>query len=247
MKTPPRVFLAESASEGDEVQLRAGDSHYLLTVLRLSSGAQITICDPSSGQTFEGVLSDPAQEPCKVRIVKRVLSEDPSPRCHTVCMPPPKGERLDWACEKLSELGVRELLLFRAERSVVQYSHADSEKKLIRLMRLAESAARQSGRAVPMRIRYLPSLEATLATLQLPLYFGSLTLSARSIRELPLPTTAVSILVGPEGGLSGQEERLICDHGGIPISLGALILRVETAAMVAASHANGVWGPPPAR
>lgn len=148
----------------------------------------------------------------------------------------PKGQKMDFVVEKLSELGASRILPLQSERAVVR---VPGEEKIERWRRLARTAAQQSGRRSIAEITAPLELDALLARFRdydVVLVPWELSLNAARLRDdLPdLVRGAVRILVvvGPEGGFSHDEVEHMRAAGAHVISLGARILRTETAALV---------------
>jgi len=188
------------------------ESRHALKALRLGPGDRVTVFDPK--ESWTGEIESTAGT-VKIRLLERI----PAPQLPRVVVAAaaPKGARLDWMIEKLAELGVAEFIPVKFARSVVE----PGEGKRKRLEKIALAAAKQSGAPV-MRI----SPEQPVA--QLP---ADAWLAAPGGTERP-PTTGGCVVVGPEGGLTAEEEARFARR----FSLGPTILRVETAAVVAAAR-----------
>ena len=132
----------------------------------------------------------------------------------------PKGERLDWLVQKITELGVDRLQLLDADHSVVRWKPSDVDKKLLRLKRIAENAAQQSRRT------YLPEVLPPVKAYDL--------LEGAAVAEpggRALTANDRMVAIGPEGGWSNAEIALARDR----VTLGPNVLRTETAAVAAAA------------
>jgi 16S rRNA (uracil1498-N3)-methyltransferase len=193
--------------------LSKADEHHLLRVLRLRDGAAITVTDGRG-----------RWRPC--RLTARALELDgdvvvmPPPTPTAIVVAPPKGDRLDWLVQKVTEVGVGRVVLVGAERSVVRWDEERAARHLERLRRIATEAAMQARRV------WLPELCGPVpATEVLPI---SVVAEPGGRSVTPSDTT---IAVGPEGGWSTAELALAGDR----VSLGSTVLRVETAAIVAAT------------
>ena len=144
----------------------------------------------------------------------------PPPRPATVVVAPPKGDRLDWLIQKCTEVGVTQIVLVHAERSVVRWDDDRAGKHLERLRRIAIEAALQSRRV------WLPELCGPRPAIDvLP---GA---AAAEPGGRPIGPDDRCIAVGPEGGWTDGELAVAGDR----VSLGPNVLRVETAAVVAAT------------
>jgi len=221
---------------GDVVEPAADDARKLRVVLRARAGDEVEIRD-SSGRAYvaELVLE---REHVRARLrAEKVLPSRPSLRL-ALAQGIPKGAKMDFVVEKATELGVAQLLLFTSQRT--QRSDARPER-MQRWRRLAKSAAQQCGRAD------VPTLDEPTSFGALCAGFGTfdVTLFAWELADgVPLRDRLPALLagarsalvvIGPEGGFSDDEAQLAERFGGRPISLGARILRTETAGLVACS------------
>ena len=192
--------------------LSSEESRHALRVLRLGAGDRVTVFDPR--ETWSGEIESTAGS-----VTIRLLEKLPAPALPRVVVAAaaPKGARLDWMIEKLAELGVAEFIPVRFARSVVE----PGEGKRRRIEKIALAAAKQSG-APMMKI----SPERAVAELPAEAW-----LAAPGGTERP-PAGSGCVVVGPEGGLTSEEEARFARR----FSLGPTILRIETAAVVAAAR-----------
>jgi 16S rRNA (uracil1498-N3)-methyltransferase len=215
------------------VELRGEDGRKLSVVLRARSGDAVEICD-SGGQSFlgrlrvEGVL-------VAVELVES-RSRAAEPRVHlTLAQAVPKGAKMDFVVEKATELGVARIVPLSTERSIGEAGRA----KVERWRRLARTAAMQSGRAVVPEVAGPATIDEITGTLtpKTALLIPWELAERRPLRER-LPSLIdrrehVVVVIGPEGGLSHDEVERLRASGGEAISLGARILRTETAGLIA--------------
>ena len=181
-------------------------THHLRRVLRLRDGAGRWLPCRLSG----GVLE----------VDGVVASVDPPATPVTIAVAPPKGERLEWLVQKCTEVGVARIVLVDATHSVVRWDDARAAKQLDRLCRIAAEAAMQSRRV------WLPIVDGPLPA---PAVLAGATVAEPGGRPVGAGDTCIA--VGPEGGWTPEEVALAGDR----VSLGPHVLRVETAAVVAAT------------
>ena len=203
-----QVFVADvGAPELDEA-----DAHHLVRVLRLRDGEQVVASDGGGAWricTLAGKRLEPAS----------AVEHEPAPDAAVrVWLPPLKGERSEWAVAKLTELGVDEIGMLVAERAVVRADAGGTTRILARWGRVAREASCQS-----RRVR-LPGLLGPLDVA------GAVAAGARrcDLDGEELASDVVAVAIGPEGGW-GDAEQL----DGPCVSLGATVLRTETAAVAA--------------
>lgn len=189
------------------------DAHHLFRVLRLRDGEVVTVSDGRG-----------CWRPCSVRggtLVPTgpIVAEPAAPPCH-VLTAIPKGDRLDWMAQKLTEVGVTQLTLVDCARSVVRWQTDRAQRQRERLLRIIRDAAMQSRRT------WLPELDGPVPFEAAVRVEGVTLLDPSGVSR----SMGTAVLIGPEGGFA--ESELAC---GAPVaSLGDTVLRVETAAVVAA-------------
>lgn len=205
----PRFFVEKVS---DPSVLSSRESRHALRVLRLAKGDRVTLFDPD--ETWAGEIES-TQGRVRIRLLER-LPRAALPRV-AVAAAVPKGARLDWMVEKLAELGVAEFIPVRFARSVAEVG----EGRRRRLEKIAIAASKQSGAAV---LRIAP--ERRVAELA-----AECLLASPGARD-PIPAGPGTVVIGPEGGLTPEEEARFPRRG----SLGATTLRIETAALVAAAR-----------
>lgn len=205
----PRFFVERITAPS--VALSMEESKHAARVLRLSTGDRATVFDAAEAWSAEIENLGP---PVTLRLLEK-LPRPALPRL-VVAAAVPKGARLDWMVEKLAELGVATFLPVRFARSVAEAGAA----KRKRLEKIALAAAKQSGAPV-MAIGEECGVEALPADAVLA-----------SPGAAPMGPGAGTLVVGPEGGLTPAEEARFAQRG----SLGPTILRIETAAVVAAAR-----------
>ncbi|MEY4607576.1 MAG: hypothetical protein RLY45_2336 [Actinomycetota bacterium] len=205
----------------DEPSLVSGDEHHLIRVLRLRDGDRVSASD-GNGRWRPCVMRSGALE-----VAGAVAEGEPARQC-AVGAAIPKGDRLDWMVQKLTEVGVQRIVLLESDHSVVRWDPARAARQLERLQRIAREAAAQSRRC------RLPVIEG-------PAPYGAVIAEAgAAIADPDGPPLAAGpargpLLIGPEGGWSAAERSAASQAGAAVVSLGATVLRVETAAVVAAA------------
>lgn len=219
-------FFADDVS-GETVLLGRDDSRHALRVLRLRPGESMTISD-GSGSVVEATVAD-ASDRLVAHVTGRRSEPAPRPLVHVFQAIPKKG-KLDLVVQKLTELGVASVRPFAAARSVPRWDEAKGGAHSARLREVARQAAMQSRRA------WIPEIHPPAALEALDLDGVSVALHESAGRRLAdaLPDDApdaVSIVVGPEGGLAEREVTALRERGAEPVTLGPTILRTETAAL----------------
>lgn len=193
------------------------------------------------GNEFEAVVERVGRVGVDAHITRRATSRPESLLRLTLALSPLKGDLMELVIQKATELGVSSILPVITARTDAAARPALEGSRQDRWQKVASSAAEQCGRAV------VPSIEPTirLASLGRPEDLG-VVLAVRdglpSLRGLATPTYAVTLLVGPAGGLEDAEIDLVRATGFTAASFGPRVLRAETAAVAAATAAQLLWG-----
>lgn len=238
----PRFFIIEQPENG-VLTLRGEAAHHAGRVLRLRVGEAVTLCN-GAGVDHDCVV----QSVEKDAVVCRVQDTHPTrtePRQYlSLYMGLPKGDKMELVVQKAVELGVREIIPFQSQNSMVKAEWA--EKKALRWQKIATEAAGQCGRG------YLPDVlpavsfdeavqRATTSETALFFYENETETGLRAALEEGVGGT-VSLLIGPEGGFAPAEAETARAAGLRSVSLGTRILRCETApiaALAAVLYAGG--------
>ena len=200
-------------------ELHPDDAHHLVRVLRLRDGEPVSASD-GRGAWRECVLAGGALQ------ATGEIVHEPAERPVTIAAAMPKGERLEWMVQKLTEVGVAHIVLVECARSVVRWDGERAARQMARLARVAREASMQS-----RRVR-LPELSG-------PVPYATVVAGTDVVVADPAGAPwrpAATILIGPEGGLTPEE----LAAAPATVSIGTTVLRVETAALVAAVLARGI-------
>jgi len=252
----PRFFCPAPLHTGELLELPAGAARHV-QVLRLQPGDGITLFNygpgwemgnsaSSPGGEFAATVTQMGRSHVQVQVGAHEAVEREPARAVHLALAMPANDRMDWLVEKATELGVASVQPLMSERSVLRLSGERADKKTAHWQSVAVSACEQcGGNRVPVVhpvatlghwLRALPDGgtdgdgKNPPARLLLSLRDGSRPLRERLRAEA---VHAVVFLSGPEGGLSAAEEDAALACGFAAVSLGARVLRAETAALTA--------------
>lgn len=240
-----RVYISGDLKPGQELVLPRTAYHHIVNVLRCPTGSSLTVFD-GCGHAYQAQLTAIERNRATVRLLDALEPDLESPLHTTLVQAVIKGERMDYAIQKAVELGVSQIRPLLADQATLHLRGDRLQKKLGHWARIIVSACEQSGRnTVPPLLAPLTTTEA-LAQLEGPGIM--LAPSGRPPFKALHRPRRITLFVGPEGGFSGNELGQATDKGVSIVGLGPRILRAETAAVVALSVVQTLWGdftPPP--
>lgn len=238
----PRLYHPDNLHGVTAVELSKESAHYLGRVLRLAPASAIILFD-GSGLEYPGRIEHLGRSEARVVLEAPLRPAVESPLRIELQQGISRGERMDYTLQKAVELGVAALTPVITRRSVVQLDRARQEKRLQHWRGVIIAACEQSGRTCPPRLAGITPLDGCLqpATGGLRLLLDPE--AATTARALPPPENGrVTLLVGPEGGLDGEERALARRAGYVGVRLGPRVLRTETAGLAAIAVLQHLWG-----
>jgi 16S rRNA (uracil1498-N3)-methyltransferase len=237
----PRIFVDAPLRVGDSQELNATTHHHLINVLRHKPGDRIVVFNGYGGE-YEAVLRRTHQSTNNIFIGKFIDCNRESSLQLKLLQGISRGDHMDFCLQKAVELGVTEIQPIYTERCTVRIKKRHLQKKLDRWQKIITSATEQCGRT---RISSL-NTPLTLSDYfqQSPSQCGIVLdpTSDTSLSQFSPPQESISILVGPEGGLSEQEIAIASVSGLHRVFMGARTLRTETAAITAIAAVQILWG-----
>jgi 16S rRNA (uracil1498-N3)-methyltransferase len=238
----PRFYLPQPLAIGQTLALPDAVAHHI-QVLRLALGDLITLFNGEGGE-YSATLTQIERRGASVEIKAHHPRDIELPFAITLAQALPEGSKMDWIVEKAIELGVSGFQPLAAQRCVVRLSAERAEKKMGHWRGIIESASEQSGRN---RLAQLAPLQDYKQWITQQDMHRRIILTPRAQQSLPewarhQGPQAVTLVIGPEGGLSEQEEDAALRHGALALSMGPRILRTETAALAAVGALSALWG-----
>lgn len=219
------------------------EARHAVSSLRLRPGDRLTSSDGGGAVAVCRVVRADRSRLAAL-VEDRTVAPRPGPAL-TVCLASPKGDRLSWALQKLTEVGVDDLVLIQAARSVRRWSESRGQRARERAEAIVREAAKQSRRRFLPPVRGpLPWGEAIAEAAGAGPVIVLWERAAEGLDEL-LPADApraLTLVVGPEGGIPDDEAEAARARGAALARLGEAILRTETAALVGASLALARYG-----
>ncbi|CEO32179.1 16S rRNA (uracil(1498)-N(3))-methyltransferase [Paraclostridium sordellii] len=224
--------------ENNTCIIEGEDVKHISKVLRCRVGEELEICDNDNNEYICEITSIDKSE-VQLNIIDKVDIKRESDLKIKVYQGLPKGPKMEMILQKLTEVGVDEIILVHTKRTVVKVEDKKEDKKIERWERIIYEAAKQSKRGKIPKLRGILSFKEALSDmgkndLNIAPYENERTKSIKqAIKGQDINN--IGIFVGPEGGFEDTEIKDIEDIGGQSVSLGPRILRTETASLVASS------------
>lgn len=235
-----RFFVPLPLADHGEIPLPDDVAHHLVRVLRSEVGTRLALFNGEGG-VWEAELVEAGKKTAVARLLAFTPDSRQSPLATHLGQVMSKGDRMDYAIQKATELGVSEITPLTSERCELRLRGEErADKKLDHWRRVAISACEQSGRNIPPLIHEPCALADWSARVQAEL---KLVLAPAVAGALPGDKVAsVALLVGPEGGLSEAEIAATRAQGFRPWQLGPRVLRTETAPVAALALLQARFG-----
>jgi 16S rRNA (uracil1498-N3)-methyltransferase len=233
---PPRLHVTSAITAGVPLALGEAASRHA-QVLRLQPGSEVVLFDGRGGQWAARIDAITRRE-----VTATALAHDAVERelglSVTLALAMPAGERMDTVVEKATELGAAQIVPLHTERSVLRLSGDRAAKRQAHWQAIAVAACEQCGRnRVPVvhapqpLAAWLAGLEAAAASGHARWLLGWR--DARPWQGEVAPAASVTLLSGPEGGFTADEEALARARGFVVVVLGPRVLRADTAPLAA--------------
>jgi 16S rRNA (uracil1498-N3)-methyltransferase len=235
----PRLYVEARLASGSPVELSAGQTHHLGSVLRLGSGATVAVFNPDDGEWLCHIV-ELGKNRGRLTVERQSRAAEPEPDLWLL-FAPIKRARLDWLVEKATELGASALLPVWTARTQIE------RLNLERLRAHAISAAQQSERLSVPELRSPEALDRVLSAWPRERHLivcdesgGGEPIIEAAMR---LPAGPVALLVGPEGGFHQTELDALGKLSFVSrVGLGPRVLRAETAALAALAVFQSIAG-----
>ncbi|GMV38943.1 MAG: ribosomal RNA small subunit methyltransferase E [Myxococcales bacterium] len=236
-----RVYVsAPLAAQAEHLELTGEEHSYVTTVLRLGSGDRVQLFD-RWGLRCDVVIEAVERRRSSLRVERWEASpvRPDSPVDVVLMQALLKGKGFELVLQKATELGVARVVPLVTERTVVEPAPGKVDSRVGRWQRICGEAARQCGRTTVPVVDAPRSLADALAMapagLRLGLWEGERSAGLREVLEAARAgvATTVTLVIGPEGGLGWAEVEAMVSAGFRTVSLGARILRAETAPLAA--------------
>lgn len=238
-----KFFVKENQINNEIIKILDEDVNHIKNVLRLNIGEKIKICNTENSKNYICEIIEISSKEVTCKIVEEVLGiAEGNVELH-IFQGLPKADKMELIIQKGTELGVSEFVPVNFKRSIVKISSKDENKKIDRWNKIAEVAAKQSGRDVVPNVRNIENIknicneikdyDIVLVAYELEEnnYIRNELLKIKNTKE----NYKIAVVIGPEGGIDTEEIECFKNAGAKIISLGKRILRTETVALQVSS------------
>ena len=228
----PRVYIPPERITGEQIALQSREARYILAVLRLGPGDEVTVFD-GAGNEYRTELTEDDERGMYLAIQEGARPERESPLQITLGQALLKGERMKFVIQKATELGVNRIIPLVTSRTIPLVEGERESLRRERWQRIAQEAAKQSSKTMVPEIEAVHELADFLAQsagARVMLWEGE----PAPLREVAKKIDAqagITLLIGPEGGFAEEEVTAAQAQGFLVAGLGQRVLRAETATL----------------
>jgi len=237
-----RLYTPQTLAVGTELQLDDETRHYAVNVLRLNKTSSLTLFN-GDGFDYGCEIISLSKKNIVVKTTERFTTHTESPLTTYLFLGISKSSHMDYAIQKTVEAGVSVIQPVSMQRTVSRGTNKSLTNKHQHWQHIIQSACEQSGRSkLPQLLTACTFEDITkISTEEHGLFFDVNAEHAMDKLRDCKPTT-VKLLVGPEGGISKNENEALVSKGFLPVRCGPRILRTETAALAAVLQAQWLYG-----
>lgn len=235
----PRFFVKTEQIRENEIIIVGEDVKHIKNVLRKQIGDNLEICNQETGQTYKCKILEIREQEIINNIIEEISNTEDKIKVD-IYQGLPKADKMELIIQKSIELGVNAIIPVEMKRCVVKLDSKSEGKKIERWQKIAESAAKQSGRNTVPEIRRVIKIEDIA---KLKKSYDSIIVCYENEKDnyiknelLKLKTEnkqeiRIAIVIGPEGGLEEKDVEYLKQNGAAIVTLGSRILRTETVAL----------------
>lgn len=237
----PRFFIKTEQIEENRIKIVGEDVKHIKNVLRKRIGDNIEICNQESQKSYKCEIEQIQEEQIITKIQEEIKSEENNVKID-IYQGLPKSDKMELIIQKSIELGANAIIPVEMKRCVVKLEAKDENKKIQRWQKIAESAAKQSGRSTIPEIKRKVNIQDIIKTIK---EYDAVIVAYENEKENKLKNEllkikeikankekiSIAIIIGPEGGLEEKDVEQLKENGAKIVTLGDRILRTETVAL----------------
>lgn len=239
-KEMPKFFVNNQNMQNNEIRIIGEDVNHIKKVLRKRIGEEIILCNTDTSKDYSCEITKLEETEITCNIVKELETNSESNIKVTILQGLPKADKMELIIQKSVELGVYDMIPIEMKRCVVKLNDKEKNKKIERWQKIAEVAAKQSGRNRIPEIKKIESIKSICHLCQeydivLVAYEKETQNKLRyELEKLKIGKNQdlkIAVLIGPEGGIETSEMEMLKENGAKIVTLGNRILRTETVAL----------------
>ena len=237
----PRFFVKTEQIQDETITILGEDVKHIKNVLRKDKGDKIEICNQENGKTYNCEINNIEDNSIITKIIDQIEEQEDKIKID-IYQGLPKSDKMELIIQKSVELGANAIIPVAMKRCVVKIDSKDENKKICRWQKIAESAAKQSGRNEIPEIRNIATVEKISNLIN---EYDSLIVAYENEKNNTIKRELfklkdilqekgkinIALIIGPEGGLEEKDVELLKQSGAKIVTLGNRILRTETVAL----------------
>lgn len=235
-----KFFVKTNQIEGNTIIIQNEDVNHIKNVLRAKVDGIIDICDCDTSQNYICKIEKIKEKNIYCHIIEEIQSKVEPHIQVSIFQGLPKADKMELVIQKSVELGVYDITPLEMKRCVVKLNEKDKIKKIQRWQKIAESAAKQSGRDRIPKINPIVNIHKLFENMKeydlvLVAYenekVNTLKQELKKVKQVKNKELKIAVIIGPEGGIDKDELVKFEEHNAQIITLGNRILRTETVAL----------------
>lgn len=235
----PRFFIKGKQIKEKTIEILDENVKHIKNVLRKKVGDQLEICNQENGKNYKCQIVKLGEESIIAEILEEIEFVESKIKVD-IYQGLPKADKMELIIQKSVELGVNAIIPVAMKRCVVKIAPKDENKKIERWQKIAESAAKQSGRNIIPKIRKIATIQEIINQKQ---EYDTIIVAYENEKEYTLKQELIklkenlskelkiAIVIGPEGGLEKEDVKKLKENNAKIVTLGNRILRTETVAL----------------
>ena len=235
-----KFFVKTNQIEGNTIIIQNEDVNHIKNVLRAKVDGIIDICDCDTSQNYICKIEKIKEKNIYCHIIEEIQSKVEPHIQVSIFQGLPKADKMELVIQKSVELGVYDITQLEMKRCVVKLNEKDKIKKIQRWQKIADSAAKQSGRDRIPKINPIVNIHKLFENMKeydlvLVAYenekVNTLKQELKKVKQVKNKELKIAVIIGPEGGIDKDELVKFEEHNAQIITLGNRILRTETVAL----------------
>lgn len=224
----------------DIFELSSDDSYHIIKVMRNNIGDKVEVVIDKHLYICEIIQ---IKDLVTVQKIREVESDSELPCYVTIAQSLVKEQKMDLILQKSCELGVSEIIPINTTRSIVKLDKKEV-KKVERWNKILKEASEQSKRVIIPKVNGIMDVKDLVKLdydIKILCTVNELSMSLKKVLSKDLNNLKIMFVIGPEGGFTEMEEKILIDNGFISTSFGKRVLRTETASLYALSIINYIF------